>query len=1055
MISLDAGYLKTAQICKPGVRVFRMSRGVKKPTLKFSALFIFVLGLSFVAQAERLPVKTYTIADGLAHDQIKRIVRDSRGFLWFCTQEGLSRFDGYKFTNYGTDEGLSSRIVTDFLETRSGDYWVATSSGLCRFNPKGRPANARDGGGSGSEPMFVAYFPDNERARWANDLCEDSAGNLWCATEGGLYRIELVDGQLSFRFVELGIKVRDQYDENIVIFTVIEGNQGEMWAGSQSGLFRLLPDGSVEHYTTAHGFIYQGVPQLFKDRQGRLWAGSSRLYRLVSDPHPDRPIVEHMFTKADGLLHEGVAALYQSLDGKLWAATSKGLARLDDDGKGGESFRVFTVANGLSSDIITALCEDGDGNIWAGARGAMKISHSGFVAYTNADGIKSELIYSIFKDQAGHLCLFGNLGTGKIIEWYDGKQFNSATPQVDRRLKGWGWGSHQNTFQDHLGEWWVATGEGLYRYPKVAVEQLAKTPPKAVYTMKDGLPPGDIHRLYEDSHGDIWIGILAATALVRWERTTETMHQYPTGTYVPIGTPTAFYEDREGNLWVALFTWSGLYPNGLLRYTSGQFKAFALQDGLPPGCIFRIYGDKSGRMWLATGQSGLVRVDEPLSDSPRFVQYATAQGLSSNQVLDVIEDPWGRLFLATGRGVDRLDVQSGRVRQYTTAEGLPGNGMYMAFHGQDEALWFVYFQGALARIAPEPDPPQAPPPVFISGLRIAGNAQRLSDLGETAFRVGELSATQNQVQIDFFGLSFAPGEMLRYQYKLEGSGEDWSEASDLRTANYPGLTPGTYRFLVRAVSADGTLSETPAAITFTILQPVWKRWWFVTLVALVLGLAAYAFYRYRVRRLVELERVRTRIATDLHDDIGSNLSLIAMASEVAKQQAAENPQMLDSLALVSRTSRQSVDAMSDIVWAVNPKRDHLHDLTERMRRFASDTFAAKDIEFEFVTPEGGQANIKLGTEIRRHVYLIFKESINNIAKHAACTEVKIDLQVNYRKLLLEISDNGNGFDPKQSSNGYGGNGLSSMQERAATIKGQVEIETQKGFGTVVRLKIPL
>ncbi len=1033
-----------------------MSSAVKKIAPILSALLMLVCWLPRDAQAERLPVKTYTIADGLAHDSINRIVRDSRGFLWFCTQEGLSRFDGYKFTNYGTDEGLSSRKVTDLLETRNGDYWIATASGICRFNPKGRPANAKDMGAADSQPMFVAYFPDNERARWALDLYEDSAGTIWCATEGGLYQLELIDNRLSFRYVELGIKVRDQYDENIVVFTVIEGDKGEFWAASHSGLYRLSPDGRVEHYTTAHGFEYPSIDRLLKDRQGRLWAAASKLYRLVSDPHPDRPIVERRFTKKDGLLSEIITSLYQSVDGKLWAGTAKGLAQLVEDGHGGESFRVFTTANGLSSDAITALAEDGDGNIWAASRGAMKISRNGFVAYTNADGIKSDLIYTIFNDQAGHLCLFGNLGNNKLIEWFDGKQFNSFVPRVDSRLKGWGWGSHQNTFQDHTGEWWVATGEGLYRYPKVKVEQLAKTPPKAVYTVKDELPNNEVHRLFEDSHGDIWISLLSATALSRWERATETLHNYEAGGDLPLGTPTAFYEDREGHLWIALYTWSGLYPNGLVRYSSGRFKAFALQDGLPPGVIFRIYGDRGGRIWLATGQSGLVRVDEPLSERPQFVSYGTAQGLSSNQILDLIEDPWGRLYLATGRGIDRLDVDTGRVRHYTSAEGLPGNGMYLAFRGKDEALWFVYFQGALARIVPEPDPPKSPPPVFISGLRIAGNAQRLSDLGETAIGIGELGSTQNQVQVDFFGLSFAPGELLRYQYKLEGSREDWSEATDLRTANYPGLTPGTYRFLVRAVSADGTVSITPAAVTFTILQPLWKRWWFITLATLVIGCAGYAFYRYRVRRLVEIERVRTRIATDLHDDIGSNLSLIAMASEVAKQQAAkENSQTLESLALVSRTSRQSVDAMSDIVWAVNPKRDHLHDLTERMQRFASDTFAANDIEFEFVTPDEGHPNMKLGTEIRRHVYLIFKEGVNNIAKHAGCTAVKIDLRINRRNLLLEISDNGKGFDLKHSTNGYGGNGLSSMQQRAATINGLIEIDTQKGVGTIIRLKIPL
>jgi ligand-binding sensor domain-containing protein/signal transduction histidine kinase len=1031
-------------------------RGGLRGLRLIAQLTFLLLGIG-MAQAERLPVKTYTIADGLARDNINRIVRDSRGFLWFCTGEGLSRFDGYKFTNYGVDQGLPSRNIYDLLETRSGEYWIATASGICRFNPKGKPASAKSAGVSDAEQMFVAYFPEAERARWALDLYEDSGGMIWCATEGGLYRLEQLDHQWSLRFVDIGIQAASIYDDSIIVYTLVEDDRGALWIGSYSGLFRRWADGRVERYTTRNGLPQNTVLHLLKDHSGRLWASSSGLCRLVSEPNPDDTIVDRRFTKKDGLVNESITSIFQSSDGKLWVGTTGGLNELVDEGRGGVTFHTYTTANGLSANGITALAEDRDGNLWAAVagKGAAKISRSGFVTYTAADGIQSSTLYSIFKDLAGNLCLFGGKLENKVIEWFDGKRFHSVRPKVDSRLRNWGWGSHQNTFQDHTGEWWAATGEGLYRYPKVSVAELARTPPKAVYTTKNGLPSDEIFRLFEDSRGDLWIGSLGSTSISRWERATETIHNYPPGNGMPFGVPTAFYEDREGNVWIAIYTFAGLHPNGLIRYSQGRATAFALSEGLPSGFIFRIYGDSTGRMWLATSQNGLVRVEDPLSERPQFVTYTTVQGLSSNDVLDIVEDRWGRLYLATGRGVDRLEVEAGRVRHYTVAEGLPNNGIYTAFRDSDGALWFAAFQGGLARLVPEPDPPRQPPPIFISGLRIAGVTQRLSELGETQVAIAPLGANQNQFQIDFFGLSLAPGERLRYQYRLEGSGEDWSEPADLRTANYPGLTPGTYRFLVRSVTADGTVSETPAVVSFTILPPLWQRWWFVTLAFVAIGLLSYSLYRYRLRRLLEIERVRTRIATDLHDDIGSNLSLIAMVSEVAKQQAPEeNQPIMESLALVSRTSRQSVDAMSDIVWAVNPKRDHLHDLAERMLRFASDTFAARDIEFEFQAPDEKQ-DIRLGTEIRREVYLIFKESVNNIAKHAECGEAHIRLSLSHRMLLLEIRDNGRGFDSHQANNGYGGNGLRSMRQRAEALRGTIDVVSQKGAGTKIRLTIPL
>jgi signal transduction histidine kinase len=353
---------------------------------------------------------------------------------------------------------------------------------------------------------------------------------------------------------------------------------------------------------------------------------------------------------------------------------------------------------------------------------------------------------------------------------------------------------------------------------------------------------------------------------------------------------------------------------------------------------------------------------------------------------------------------------------------------------------------------------QASPPVLISGMRIAGVPYPVSELGATEVTGLELGADQNQIEIDFFGLGFATGESLRYQYMFEGMDSDWSAPTDQRTVT-ANLSPGKYRFRVRAISADGLTTERPATVSFTILTPLWRRWWFLLLCAIIIAVAGNSIYRYRVARAIELERVRTRIATDLHDDMGASLSQIAILSEVASQRVEKgNSPVREPLTMIADTSREMVGSMSDIVWAINPERDHLSDLTQRMRRFAGDILGARDIDFEFRAPASDK-DIKLGADMRREIYLIFKESVNNLVKHSHCTEAELEFNLEGGWIIIKVSDNGRGFDVEQHGNGVphdsmGGHGLNSLRKRAASLGGRFKIESARGRGTAVTLKVP-
>jgi len=377
------------------------------------------------------------------------------------------------------------------------------------------------------------------------------------------------------------------------------------------------------------------------------------------------------------------------------------------------------------------------------------------------------------------------------------------------------------------------------------------------------------------------------------------------------------------------------------------------------------------------------------------------------------------------------------------------------------------------------------PSIWLGGLRIAGEDQPLSELGEAEITKGELVNTKNNFQIDFFSLGFRPGEILRYQYMLEGADHDWSIPSERRTVTYANLKPGTYRFLVKAINSQGLTSEKPAVLTFRILQPVWLRWWFIGSALLLTVTFSYAIYRYRVanlrqvnkaladakhaeeelgrareERIRELERVRTRIATDLHDDVGASLTQIAILSEVARQQNLKgNGGAMAPLKSIASASNELVETMSDIVWAINPQRDHLQDLIQRMRRFASDLLSAKGVAFMFEAPPLAP-EIPLGANPRREVFLIFKESLTNIVKHSEATQVNISLNFSKEFLSLKIEDNGKGFEVDRLSAALfaaekGGNGVIGMRKRAAEMNGKFEIKSVPGKGTVVEFELPL
>lgn len=1005
-------------------------------------------------------------------------MRDSHGFLWFCTAGGLSRFDGYEFENFGTDQGLPHSSVNDLLETRSGEYWVATDGGLAQFNPRGRPNRVvvYDNATTRSTAMFTVVVSDsqNKLAEAIKVLLQRRDNTIWAGTGAGLYRLDDTRGHRTLRQVEASIP--DEFPEQSIVNDLLEDKSGSLWIAAPSGLYRRWPDGTSARYTRRNGLPSDYVHDLLEDHEGHLWVGTLLhfFFRLKFDESHAAPVVDVKFSDSRKYQYSfpeaWVFRLFEGSDHRFWVATARGLLEFFPLAKDSDQFRSYASRNGLTDYNITALAEDISGNLWLGtySAGAMKLTRGGFITYGKQDGI--ETLNAIFEDKARHLCFRGTvLGDAHTsvfegakldllrgdqpsihsrVGCLDGSRFDWYSPHaVSHSL---GWVTENVTLQTRNGEWWMGTGEGVFRFPaSTSFLNLKTAKPIAVYKLEDGLASLQVYRLFEDSRGNVWISTTGAAlnGLARWEPGDARVHNLDGASGLPSlekDLPLSFGEDRNGSIWIG-------FSDGVSRYSSGVFTHFAAGSNLQPGAINDIHLDRSKRLWLASDGAGLIRVDNEGSPRPTFVSETTTQGLASNNTEVIGEDLFGRLYVGGGRGLDRFDPVTGRVEHFTTADGLATGIFRAAFRDHDGVLWFG-MSGGLSRFAPTIDKPPAPPPILITSLRVSGVSKHVSVVGEREISLPDFTWQQNNLEIDFVGLGFASGDVLRYQHKLEGADESWSALNAQRTVSYASLSPGSYRFVVRAVNSDGLVSDHPASIAFSILPPIWLRWWFMSLMFLAGSLIAYALYRYRVTRLLEMANIRTRIATDLHDDIGANLTRIALLSEVVNRskEVDSNPGDDMRLSSITRIARESVSSMSDIVWAINPNRESVVDLARRMRQHADEIFTLRDIDLRFTVPASA-GGLRLEMDVRRDLLLIFKEAVNNAARHSRCSHVVIELRVEASRLLLAVIDDGVGFNASAESDGQG---LTSMNRRAKRLGGHMDVTSVPGVGTTVRLDIP-
>jgi len=1004
---------------------------MRRGSLIRTAAVAAILCLTFaprapVVGAQQLSIHHYDVSDGLAHSHVAAMHQDAKGYFWLATWEGLSRFDGYRFTNYGQRDGLGDPIINDITEDRQGRLWVATNgAGVARLIDESLTPYVQGKPSANARPKFVSFrVSDSAVSNRVNALLFDFQNNLWCVTDGGLYRASTGhDDALEFEVI-----LRRKTETRMAAFA---DSHGRLWFGIENELIEIV-NGQIVIYGRDDGVGGDKVESIVEDRQGRLLVANQR--ELFTFVEPAEIKDRGQWRKCPLTLKpdQGVTAMLVDSGGALWIATWNGLIKYQQGKQ-----TLYTSAQGLSDNSITPLAEDRDGNLWIGTNGGgvCKLSSELIVSFTKTEGLPNQNVRKVIEDPSGHI--YASVENGGLIKIVEGKAVaipeSQAAPFTD---------INERILQDQRGDWWIGTHAGLFLFqgPELQLRRGHK------FTPADGIPAASIMEIYQDQTGKVWVypdnqGLYYVD---RARKGPLTFKHFLSSDVAPVGGVHQIIGDRSGDLWLAAHEQLG-------KTIGGKVVILEPTEGLPETRPRAFFLDSRAWLWIGLRYKGVSVTKDPTGVTPKFINYSTANGLASDSVWAITEDDFGRMYFGTGKGLDQLDLESGRIRHLNTDDGLASDIINYLLTDREGNIWVGTTLG-LSRFNPRLERKvDQPAPTYLSRVQVAGEDVSLPETGALRLPDVELSASRNNLLIEYVALCFEGENRLRYQFRLEGVDADWSAPADTRSINYAHLAAGSYQFLVRSINQEGSISE-PATFRFRILPPIWLRWWFLTLAVMFVGLAIYAAHRSRVARLIELERVRTRLASDLHDDIGANLSLIAMLSEVARGNLkGDDQRMKEWFSTIATTSRDTVDAMSDIVWAVNPRRDHLRDLTQRMRRFAEDLLTARGIDLDFRAPDTSR-DVKLGADVRREVFLILKEAVNNIVSHSMCTLAVIDLRLEHPWLVMQVGDNGCGFDSNGDSEG---NGLASMRLRARRLGGSLDLSSANGNGTNLTLRVPL
>jgi len=965
---------------------------------------------------------------GLPENYVRALANTRDGYIWVGTDEGVSRFDGVSFFSLGPQEGFQGGPVQVLFGDSHGALWIGSvGGGLSRWQQgELRRFTVRDG------------LPSDS----ITALSEDSDGRIWVGTEAGL-AVWQADHFTSLSGAGI-FSVKP-------ITTLFCDRSGTMWVGATGmGIFSYQDGKFVQLRDLSLDDLLRDPHCLLVDQEGRIWIGAGDASVLCRDGDQWRrfDIPRHMATHY-------ISALAEAPDGTVWAGSvGEGLFEF----KSGKLV-VVNAGSGLSDNLIETLLVDREGKLWVGTHGGLnRICPKKVFVLTHNEGLDYGVVQGLAEVRPGVIWASQPEGVyqwaGATFRRLSLDQLSSQEPAISTLLA------------DKDGSCWLAGAHGLLHF---------KNPPAAE---KDGgelaLTNLSVSALAADSKGAIWAGTREGTLMYftdgKWQAQIAIPHGHPI---------TAIAPEVDGVLWV------GTEGDGLYRIDCGAHTQCEKVNGLPGGWIRTLHLDNLDTLWIGTDGDGLSRLKGGHIDT-----FTTREGLPDNTISQILEDSGGNLWVGGDRGIFRLkkgdldELAAHKIpavypQIYGIADGMLSeecaSGFFPAGLGtKSDSLWFPTLKGIVVidphHVITSPAPAVALEQVLVDGvpdLPIAnGGATVEREKEDALFESLRLAPGRHTLEFRYTGLSFDAPERVRFRYRLEGLDPHWVEAGTRREAFYSFVPPGHYRFQVIACNGDGVWNEVGASLGLTVLPHFWQTWWFVGSGLMGLGIIGMGGVRIvekrrlrqRLKRLEQeraLERERTRIAQDLHDIMGAKLCRISYLSEHARRSELIPPQLQGEIRSMSDDSREVLQSLDEIVWAVNPQKDSLEHLVSYIAQYAREYFRRTGIECELEIPARLPAR-PLSSQTRHHIFLAVHEALANILKHSGATRAKIAMSSCGNDFEIAVSDNGVGFDPVSSESGSPDsaagfcNGLGNMRRRLAELDGRCLVESHPGQGATIR-----
>jgi signal transduction histidine kinase/ligand-binding sensor domain-containing protein/CheY-like chemotaxis protein/HPt (histidine-containing phosphotransfer) domain-containing protein len=823
-------------------------------------------GNAAAAPARSLRFDQLSVEHGLAQESILSIAQDGDGFMWFGSQTGLSRFDGYRVTSYHNEVGNRRTIANNWVRVlhvdRSGRLWIGTDSGLDRFEP---------------ETQTFTHFVPNEPVKRGNGnrhihaLVDDGNGGLWIATADGLQRFDMKTGAFKVWHHEPGVAGSLADDQ---IHALALDGAGRLWVGTASGLDSMAPGATkFEHHALAGaGARRNTVHSLLVDADQTLWVGT--LAGLASWKLAAGPGDRHLLGPAEGIAHGDITVLFQDSDANVWVGTNDdGLYRWLPRERRFANFRHRPADNhSLADNKVSSLFRDRVGTFWVGTWYAgvsrVDLGSGGFARIVRQaerpDSLSDNKVRAIVDDGAGKLWL----GTNDGLNHQDPA---TGASQVFRHEP-----DNPNSLSDNMvnaltlgrrGVVWTGGRAGVTSYDPASgrFKRLS---------LANGDPDRDtIRGLLVDHDDTLWIS--SRGGLHRLDQKTGTVttfrHDPSDAASLADNVTRPILEDRAGRLWIGTF--NGL---DLMDRATGKFRHFR-HDPADPSSISHdevhyLLEDRQGGIWVGTAV-GLNRMLQGPNGSVRFKRYTSADGLSDDAVAGMLEDDDGNLWISSTTGLSRLAPLTGRWRNYSAGDGTI-EGAYFdgsAMKAKDGTLYFGGFNGITAFNPRAISDNLIAPRAVITGFQVFNmpvaqvHPGLLKGPVEHATEI-TLDAADSVFSLEFSALHYAAPQRNRFSYQLVGFDENWvSTDASKRYATYTNLDPGRYTFRVKAANKDGVWSASGASLAIVILPPFWKTWWFRAMVGMLVLGSAFGAFRFRMsglrRQKERLEhQVRARTA---------------------------------------------------------------------------------------------------------------------------------------------------------------------------------------------------